>query len=350
VVARKAMADERVPGLAVAVIQDGKVVDVRAYGLRDVAGQAPLRPDTVMYGASLTKAAFAYMVMTLVDEGRFDLDKPFAEYLPKPLPDYDKYRDLAADPRWRRLTGRMVLEHATGFPNFRFLNADGKLDFKFDPGTRYAYSGEGINLLQFVLEKGLGLDVGREMQRRVFDRFAMTRTSMTWRDDFAGNLATGYDQDGKAEPHHKRESVRAAGSMDTTVADYGRFLAGLSRGEGLSAKARAEMLKPQLAITSAYQFPTLDPTPGTYDKRIGLAAGLGVITFKGPQGRVFYKGGHDDFTDNLAICVEARRRCVLMMSNSVRGEEAFAPIAREVLGETGFPWAWEYNPLPASAR
>ena len=51
----------------------------------------------------------------------------------------------------------------------------------FDPGTRYAYSGEGINLLQFVLETGVGLDVGREMQRRVFDRFGMKRTSMTWR-------------------------------------------------------------------------------------------------------------------------------------------------------------------------
>jgi CubicO group peptidase (beta-lactamase class C family) len=133
------------------------------------------------YGASLTKAAFAYMVMQLVDEGRLELDAPIARYLPKPLPQYPKYADLASDARWERLTPRMLLSHTSGFPNFRFLNPDGKLDFKFDPGTRYAYSGEGINLLQFVLEAGLGLKVGQEMQRRVFDRFDMKRTSMVWR-------------------------------------------------------------------------------------------------------------------------------------------------------------------------
>ena len=57
-------------------------------------------------------------------------------------------------------------------------------------------------MLQFVLEEGLGLNVGKEMQRRVFDRFGMTRTSMTWRDDFAPNVADGYDVNGKKEGHH----------------------------------------------------------------------------------------------------------------------------------------------------
>jgi len=61
-------------------------------------------------------------------------------------PEYPKYAELAGDPRWKRLTPRILLDHSPGFPNFRFLNPDGKLDFKFDPGTRYAYSGEGINL------------------------------------------------------------------------------------------------------------------------------------------------------------------------------------------------------------
>ena len=61
----------------------------------------------------------------------------------------------------------MLLTHSAGFPNFRFLNPDGKLDIKFAPGSRYAYPGEGINLLQ----------------QRVFDRFGLTRTSMTWKPE-----------------------------------------------------------------------------------------------------------------------------------------------------------------------
>lgn len=114
------------------------------------------------------------------------------------------------------------------------MEPDGRLRFHFDPGTRYAYSGEGYILLQFVLERGLGLDVGAEMQRRVFDRFGMTNTSMMWRPDFAGNLADGWDAKGNVEPHDERSKVRAAGSMDTTIEDIARFVAGYVRGEGLS--------------------------------------------------------------------------------------------------------------------
>ena len=107
----------------------------------------------------------------------------------------------------------------------------------FDPGQRYAYSGEGLILLQFVLERGLGLDVGAEMQRRVFDRFGMTNTSMQWRADFAANLADGWRADGSVEPHDERSKVRAAGSMDSTITDLARFAAGYMRGDGLSPAA-----------------------------------------------------------------------------------------------------------------
>jgi CubicO group peptidase (beta-lactamase class C family) len=151
----------------------------------------------------------------------------------------------------------------------------------FEPGSRYAYSGEGIILLQFVLENGPGLRVGDEMQRRVFDRFGMTRTSMMWRDDFAGNLADGYKSDGSFEPHDKRSRPRAAGSMDTTIADFARFLAAFSRGDGLSARARAEMIRPQIGIRTPSQFPTLLEAVSPAMTAIKLSAGLGVVTFEG---------------------------------------------------------------------
>ena len=130
--AREAMAQTGAKGLAIAVIDNGQVSAVRAYGVRNARGE-PLAPDTVMYGASLTKAVFGYLVIQLAAEGRIDLDRPIAELLPDPLPSYgnvDAYGhwgDLASDERWRSITPRMALNHSTGFANFAFLEPDGRL-------------------------------------------------------------------------------------------------------------------------------------------------------------------------------------------------------------------------------
>lgn len=350
---RSAMARTGARGLAMAVVEDGKTVLVRAWGARNAAGD-PLRTDTVMYGASLTKAVFAYTVMQLVEEGKLDLDRPLASYLPKPLPeygnldDYGNWGDLAGDERWRRVTARHVLTHSVGWANFSFLEPDRKLKFHFEPGARYAYSGEGIILLQFVIEKGLGLDLGAEMKRRVFDRFDMARTSMVWRPDFAGNLADGWKEDGSAEPHDERSRVRAAGSMDTTIADFARFAAGFMRSEGLKKASRAEMIRGRLPIRTASQFPTLGPEVPPEKQWQGLAAGLGVVAFTGPQGRGFFKGGHNDSTGNMWVCLERRRRCVVLLANDVRAEAAFPALVEASLGDTGLPWRWEYGWLPAA--
>lgn len=345
-------------GLAIAVVTDGQIDHVQAYGERNAAGQL-LGPDTVMYGASLTKAVFAYTVMQLVDEGKIDLDRSIADYLPRPLPEYydeaieDRYADfrgLADDPRWRALTPRMLLTHSGGFANFGFLEPDGKLRIHFDPGTRYAYSGDGMILLQFVLEQGLGLGLGAEMQRRVFDQFDMANTSMTWRADFADDLADGWMLDGSVEPHDERSTARAAGSMDTTITDFARFSAGFMQGQGLSPTARAEITRPQRAITTRGHFPTLQPELPPEQRRPDLSAGLGVVIFDGPQGRGFYKGGHNDSTGNTWVCLETGRRCVIILSNDVRSEPAFPALVRFVLGETGAPWTWEYGPEAEALR
>lgn len=346
----RAMAATQARGLAIAIIDRGRVVRVRRYGDRNAAA-APLQKDTIMYGASLTKSAFAYMVMQLVDEGRLDLDRPLAQYLERPLPDYpneDKYApwvDLAGDERWRSITARHVLTHSVGFANFAFVEPDGKLRFHFDPGARYAYSGEGFILLQFVLERGLGLDVGVEMQRRVFDRFGMTNTSMIWRPDFAANLADGWKSDGSVEPHDERSKVRAAGSMDTSIDDIAKFAAGYVRGEGLTAASRKALIAPQLAMTAATQFPSLQPELPVDQRNPTLAAGLGVVVFDGPQGAGFMKGGHNDSTGNTMVCVQHRQRCVVILANDVRAEAAFPRLVEFVLGKTGAPWRWEYGEM-----
>jgi CubicO group peptidase (beta-lactamase class C family) len=347
---REAMAATRARGLALAVIDGGKLVHVGAYGERNAAGQ-PLQIDTVMYGASLTKTVFGYTVMQLVDEGRLKLDTPMVELLPKRLPDYgnppgySNWGDLAGDERWRRLTPRILLTHSPGFANFAFLEPDGKLRFHFDPGSRYAYSGVGLILLQFAIERGLGLELGAEMQRRVFDRQGMRNTSMRWRADFANNLADGWTLDGKPRPHGQRSRVRVAGSMDTTISDIAAFTAALVRGDGLSPDSAAELLKPQLPISTASQFPSLQPELPPEQRRADLAAGLGLIVFEGPQGPGFFKGGHDDQTGNTLVCLRGPQRCLVILANDVRAEAAFPKLVALVLGDSGVPWSWEYGTM-----
>jgi CubicO group peptidase (beta-lactamase class C family) len=346
--AAAAMSATKAKGLAIAVVEDGRVAFVRSYGVRNAAGD-PLTTDTVMYGASLTKAAFAYMVQQLVDEGRLDLDAPISTYLDKPLPEYpDESRygpwsHLAGDERWRKLTPRILLTHSSGFANYHWDEADEKLRINFEPGSRYAYSGEALILLQFVLERGLGLDVGAEMQRRVFDRFGMKTTSMIWRPDFAANLADGWDASGKIEPHDERSKVRAAGSMDTTISDMARLAAGYVRGEGLSRRGPTRAYRRAPADQHRHPVSEHAARASRGSARADLASGLGVIVFKGPQGPGFFKGGHNDTTGNTWVCVEQGRRCVVILANDVRAEAAFPRLVRVILGETGTPWAWEYG-------
>jgi len=276
------MAQAHVPGLALALVRDGQVAYVKGYGERNTERQLPLQADTVMYAASLTKATFAYGVMMMADEGRIDLDRSIDALLAKPLPEYDKYADLAGDERWRMLTPRILLSHRSGFANFRFwqpgkpYDPDGKLFFYFDPGTRFAYSGEGINLLQFALENGGGVDVGDYLGTHLFERFGMARTSLTWRKDFEGNVAIGYDEHGAALGHKQRGSVRAAGSMDTTVDDYAHLLAAMVRGDGLRPATHAAWQTPQVRIRSAQQFPTMGVADTGDDDGIALSYALGI--------------------------------------------------------------------------
>jgi CubicO group peptidase (beta-lactamase class C family) len=338
-------------GLAIALIDDGKVTLVKSWGKRNSAGD-PLTTDTVMYGASLTKMVFGYFVAQLADEGKIDLDTSIANYLPKPLPEYvgegekfAPYEHLAGDERWRTLTPRTLLNHASGFANFYWLNDDERLKFHFDPGTRYAYSGDGINLLQFVIERGLGLDVEAEMQRRFFVPLNMKNSSLIWQPHFAANLADGWKEDGSIEPHDERSKVRAAGSMDTSIADLAKLVAAYARGDGLTEKSRDAMVAPQLTIRSRSQFPTLVPPPDA-PVHANLSAALGTLSFDGPQGRGFQKGGHNDSTGNTLVCLEKGRRCVLFLSNDVRSEALYPALVASMLGKTGFPWKWEYGDQP----
>jgi hypothetical protein len=166
---------------------------------------------------------------------------------------------------------------------------------------------------------------------------------MQWREDFAGNLADGYALDGSLQPHVRRSRASAAGSMDTTITDQARMWAGIVRGEGLSAETRAELVRPQISIDSRHQFPTLSSETDLRNRRIGLAAGLGLIVFRDASGPAWFKGGHDDGTGNFVVCLENGQRCVVLLANDVRAERIYPELVGAVLGDTRMPWRWEYE-------
>ncbi|MEO5626835.1 MAG: serine hydrolase domain-containing protein [Dokdonella sp.] len=334
------MAKADVPGLVIAVVRDGSDVTTKAFGFADVASKRPLTPDTIMYAASLTKPAFVYMTLQLVDEGLIDLDAPLPKQLKHPLPTYPGYSSLGGDTRWRAITPRMLLSHSSGLPNWRWVNDDRKLDIKYKPGTRYVYSGEGMQLMQLIDEERSGKTLQELMKKRVFDRFGMSHTSMVWRDDFFGSESNGYDANGTLVPHAHVDKAQAAASMDTTVGDYARFVAGVLHGEGLAAKQWQEMLRPQLRIVSPQEFPSHFPGITRANDAIRLSAGLGWVLYQSPLGPAMFKEGNDDGTNNLVLAFPRSKSAVVILVNSARGDRIFFPLVESLYGHTCLPWFW----------
>ena len=104
---------DNVMGAQIAVLNGGKLVWSYAYGLRDAEHKLPMQTETSTWAGSITKGLFATWLMRRVERGEFDLDKPLAQMLPKPLDSYDDYKvsgvELAHDPQWPRITPRMLL-------------------------------------------------------------------------------------------------------------------------------------------------------------------------------------------------------------------------------------------------
>jgi CubicO group peptidase (beta-lactamase class C family) len=345
------MTKAEVTGVAIAIFNHGKVVHTRTLGLRDKEKGLFMTENSIMAAASFTKVAFAYMVMQLVDEKVLDLDRPVYQYLKKPLPEYPRYQDLAGDSRYRQITARMLLDHTSGFPNIRELNDDHKLNINFVPGSRYAYSGEGIKLLQLVVETITNKPLEELMRQRVFGPLGMTRTSMVWQPKFEDDAANGYDEWGRSlGPEKFHLQANAAGSMQTTLADFARFMEAMMQGRGLSKHSREQMLSPQIQIVSAHEFPTLSSETTEANKPIHLSYGLGWGLYQTPYGKAFFKEGHSDGFRNYTVCFDKSQTGIVIMTNSANGEGIYKALLEGLLKNTFTPIEWEgftpYDRLP----
>ena len=335
------LAAGKVTGAGIAILNDGKIVYVTGYGLRDVKGALPLTQDTIMSAASLTKSTFAYMVMQLVQEDVLDLDKPVYQYLPMALPEYRFYKDLAGDDRYKKITSRMLLDHTSGFPNWRWFTDDKKLRIYFEPGSRFAYSGEGISLLQLVIEVITKKPVEDLLRERIFTPLGMTRTSMTWKPQFESNHADGYDEQGNSLGPQRRTRADAAGSMLTTPADFAKLMQAMMQGTGLGKETRDQMLSAQISIRSKREFPSLSTESTEANKPIRLSYGLGWGLYWTPYGKAFFKEGHDDGWRNYAVCFDGPKIGIVILTNSSNGEAIYKELLETLLRNTYTPIEWE---------
>jgi CubicO group peptidase (beta-lactamase class C family) len=281
------------------------------------------------------------MVMQLVQEGVLDLDKPVYQYLPRPLPEYNNYKDLAGDERYKKITARMLLDHTSGFPNWRRFNEDGKLHIHFEPGSRFAYSGEGISLLQLIVETVTKKPLEDLMRQRAFLPLGMTRTSMVWRRRFESDQSNGYDEQENSLGPHRSWFSDAAGSMQTTPLDFALFMQAVMQGNGLRGETRDLMLSPQIQILSKHEFPTLSEETTDENKSIRLSYGLGWGLYWTPYGKAFFKEGHDDGWRNYTVCFDDAKTGIVIMTNSSNGESIYKELLETLLRNTYTPIEWE---------
>jgi CubicO group peptidase (beta-lactamase class C family) len=349
--AKRTLEEQQVTGAQIAVVDRGRLAWSAAFGLRGRAPDLPMDRQTTIWAASITKGVFSTYVMTLVERGEFDLDVPVAKQLPQPLDHYDAYREpgseIVREPYWPLVTPRILLSHTSGLLNFAFLEADKKMHLHFKPGTQFQYSGEGINLVQFVIEQRKQRPLEQLMEEALFGPLLMKRTAMIFRQEFEADVADRFDLNGKFRAKTRRFPARGAGSMTTTAEDLARFASALLEGKILAPAARKVMLGPVFPIRSLHQFPLkADEPAGREAPRVGLASGLGwgVMT-KSRFGPAFFKEGHGDGAQNYMICFERRKSCMILLTNSDNGELAFRPLLETIFGDTETPWEWEgYTP------
>jgi CubicO group peptidase (beta-lactamase class C family) len=352
--------EAKVAGLAITVFNNNEVVYQNAFGNKNAPLKDTLGINTVFYGASLSKMVFAHLVMQLVEDNIINLDTPLQNYLVQPLPDikFEKdwkgFSDLKEDERYKQVTARMCLSHTTGFPNWRWftdkgLDENGNLYFQTDPGTKYSYSGEGIHLLHFLIEQITGKGLEEMAREKIFNPLGMDMTSYVWQKRFEKKYCNGHDINGVPLPKDTEDEAGAAGSMETTLADYSKFLVAIMNKKLMKESTFNEMIKPQIRIKSKQQFgPEAKIDTDAFDA-INLSYGLGWGILKTKYGTGAFKEGHGDGFQHYFIIFPEKKTGVLIMTNSDNGESVFKEILELSIADTFTPWQWE-NYIPYNKK
>ena len=341
-----------VAGLSCAILNEAQIAYQKAFGYKNIDDGCLNDEQTIFSAASLSKTVFAYLVMVLVEEKILDLDTPLEKYLQRPLYEYPAYADLKGDDRYKQITARMALSHTTGFPNLRFLMPEGKLSILFPPGARHSYSGEGIGLLQMVVEEVTGRGLEELAQEKIFRPLGMSRTSYNWQPEFQANCACPHDAYGRQRGWKIQESKEGAGgSMVTTASDYARLLVSILNAKELRKATMDEMLRPQIAINYQRMFGPQAWTMSDVHQDIHLAWGLGWGRFDTPYGRAFFHTGHGPGMQNYMVTYLDAGIGIVLLSNSDNFEFVAETITQKAIGDIYSPYDWlGYVPFDPTAE
>ncbi len=346
------MTDAGVTGMGFTLFNNDEKVFSQAFGWKQHEGRQPLNDSTNIYGASLSKAVFSVIVMKMVEEEVIDLDTPLESYLPKKIWQYepetrwhDDYTDLREDSLYHRITARMALAHTSGFPNWRFIEPDKKLRVKLQPGSRYLYSGEGMVYLQVVLEKITGKGLEEMATEIVFNPLQMNNTSYTWQSEFEDDYANGHTKDGRIIKKDIDNEARAPSTLETTLADYNKFLLAALNEKIISRESWKEIFSPQIRIRSRRQFGPMAMEDGPLNDDIELSYGLGWGWFQTPYGKAVFKEGSGSGFHHYSILFPEAKKGVLIMTNSFNGGSIFKELLEVAIRDVYTPWEWN-NYIP----
>lgn len=314
------MKEAEVPGLAVALIEEGEPAWIHGFGVTNTSTGAPVSEDTVFEAASLSKPVFAYAVMKLVDSGQLDLDAPLTRYVTEAR--------VTGDSRLQHITARRVLSHTSGFPNWRPPGQP--LRIHFEPGERFSYSGEGIDYLQAAVENITHLPFDEFMRRTVFAPLGMTSSSYLWQERFAPRRAYRHDAAGHVLGRPRFMEPSAASTLTTTAGDYARFVSAMLRGEGLKEATWREMVRPQVWVEEAC---TQCLEPKTSGKRSEvLAWGLGWGLQRDARGSFLWHWGDGGGVKAYVAADLETKRGMVVFADGANGLSLMQETLRRVMG------------------
>jgi CubicO group peptidase (beta-lactamase class C family) len=204
------MHSAKVPGVAVAILKNGKVLYTQTYGVSNLELNTPVTPRTVFELASLTKQFTSALIITLAHEGKLSLDDHLVKYIPN------------APEAWNPITIRQLLGHMGGLALAFEPKMDGSYLLNYSkelmlkgametpmlttPGTKWKYSDEGYFLAGYALEKATGRNFDTLMIDRIFKPIGMAHTLFLNQDNIIPNRAEGYIIDKNGQYKHNRRS------------------------------------------------------------------------------------------------------------------------------------------------
>lgn len=293
-----------VPGASIAVIKNGNIVYSNEFGYRSNLTKAPINENTHFQAASVTKAVFAFIVNRIVDQGKFNLDTPLYTLLP--------FENYSEDDRYKKITGRMVLNHTSGMPNWAFggpggwkSGAKGKL--LFEPGSKFSYSGEAFEYLSRVIEKITQKNLNTLLEEEVIN--ALGTPTIYFSGNETIEMAQGHLQGDPTYWFGYNEEPGVAHSMLTNARRFAYFVKALANQKGLSEKQYSQMFE---RTVLAPGFP-MSPDYNYWN----LGMGLGFFVQDTVEGKAVMHGGSNyDFQSEFVLYPKSKNGFVIFTNSN----------------------------------